>query len=549
MALRTGMIFVVAVAALGVACAPTPPAPAAPAAPEPPARAPEAAPQPKRGGIFIFAQPAETPTLHPWKGSIELTRALGPVYDQLVRLDHREGFDFRRELEIKPGLSERWETADPTTYIFHLRKNVKWHDGQSFTADDVVYSLEAWTDAKVAPEPRRGAGALIDSVEKMDQSTVKVRTKRPSSSFLFFIAFRRNAFVLPKHAEEPGKTLVGTGPFKVARADVSGVVAVERNPDYYKPGQPYLDGGKILSGLDRSAQTAAFIGKGMDLIQLSDKAQFDGLKRQAADAKNTSFLGSTVFTMYMKQDRPPFNDVRVRRAAHLAIDRQGLINTVTFGLGKPVPTGGHPVQGYAIPEEELLKLPGWRQPKDQDIAEAKRLLAEAGYPNGFKVNIQSIKDILAAPILEAMAPQLQKVGIDAQVVLNERAVFFKNRGDGSFEAYVAAADTDPPIEGLTDFYHSKGTQNQAPINDPELDALIEEADRTLDPQKASGLYQRIQRLMLEKVYSIPNVALPAFTLWHPWVNGLNIAYSAEVYVPQWENLWLDVDKAPRRSLQ
>ncbi len=548
----TGLALLVA---LGTACAPAG-APASPVTAGVPAFQAERQPaspasEAKRGGILMQAQQGAMETLHPWKGDATIARALSGVYEPLVRLDHREGFDFRRDKEIKPGLAERWENPDPVTYLFHLRRNVKWHDGQPMTADDVVFSLRTWMDPKEAPEPRRSAGALLKEVEKIDQYAVRVTTVRPSAGFLEFMAFQRNVYIAPKHVADLAKTVVGTGPFRVVKADINSVVVVERNADFYLPERPYLDGGKVFSGMERAQQQAAFIAKAIDFTIAGDQAQFEALKKQVGEqVKSASYLQNYGVSLYMKLDRAPFSDIQVRRAAHLAIDRQGLIKTVTFGAGAINPPGGLALHGASIPLEEMQTLPGWRQPKDQDVAEARRLLAEAGYPEGFKVGIQTAKDrTTAVPILEGSAPMLKAVGIDAQIQLLERAVFLENQRNGQFEAMMDLFGSDPPSQSLLGFYHSKGSLNKAPINDPELDALIEEQDRTIDRQKAGELYQRVQRLVLEKHYTIPTIEVPSFIFWQPWLHGFNQNFGAQGYIPQWDNVWIDPDIVPQRSLQ
>ncbi|MBI2911747.1 MAG: ABC transporter substrate-binding protein, partial [Chloroflexi bacterium] len=419
----------------------------------------------------------------------------------------------------------------------------KWHDGQTMTADDVLYSLQTWTDAEKAPEPRRSAGGLIKSVEKVDGFTVKVTIKQPSINFLQFMAFQRNVYIAPKHVEDLSKTVTGTGPFKVVKAELDNVVVVERNPDFYLPNKPHLDGGKVFQSMERGAQQAAFIAKGLDLINVGDQAQFDALKKLIpADVKTTSYLQNHGVSLYMKF-QPPFDDIRVRRAMHLAVDREGLLKTVTFGAGAINPPGGLALHGFSIPLDELKKLPGWRQPKDEDIAEAKKLLAAAGYPDGFKTTLQTARDrTTARPIMEAVGPMLKNVGIDAEIRPLERAVFLDNQRKGDFEVQVDLIHSDPPTQNLLTFYHSKGSLNKAPINDPELDKMIEEQDATLDPKRSGEINQNIQRYVLEKLYSIPTVEVPSFSFWQPWFNNYNLSFSAQPYIPQWDDLWMDPEK-------
>jgi peptide/nickel transport system substrate-binding protein len=307
----------------------------------------------------------------------------------------------------------------------------------------------------------------------------------------------------------------------------------------------------VFNGMERGAQQAAFIARGIDSIVAADQAVFAGLKKQVGEGvKSESYLQTSGNSIYMKQDRPPFNDIRVRRATHLAIDRQGLLKTVTFGAGAINPPGGLALHAFSLPLEELVKLPGWRQPKDQDLAEAKRLLAEAGYPNGLKVTIKTSKDLAGAvPTLEALSPMLKAVGIDAQIAMLERAVWIQVERDGDYEAWIATLNSDPPTQGLFGYYHSKGALNKAPINDPEMDTLIEDLETTLDRKKSDELNRRIQRLILDKVYTISTVEPASFVLWQPWLHNYNHNYGAQGYVVQWDALWFETDKAPPRTLQ
>jgi len=549
--IRRSFVALATLVALGVACAPAA-APAQPAAPSSaptgfaPDRSAPAAPEAaiKKGGIIVGAQQAAMSTFHPWKGDVTIERSFSGVYDQLVQNDHRENFDFRRDNDIKPGLAERWENPDPTTYVFHLRKNAKWHDGKPFTADDVVFSLMSWTDAKEAPEPSQSAGSLIKSVDKVDDHTVRVNLKRSSVNFLAMLAFNRNVFIAPKHVEDLSKTIVGTGPFKVVQAQLDRVVVLERNPDFYLPGKPHPDGAKIFQGMERGAQQAGFLAKGLDYINVGDQAQFDALKKLVpADVKTTSYLQNHGVSLYMKQDKPPFDDIRVRRAMHLAIDRDGLVKAVTFGAGAINPPGGLALHSFSLQLDELKTLPGWRQPKDQDIAEAKRLLAEAGYANGIKTSMQTAQDrTTARPVMEAVGPMLKAIGIDAEIMALERGVFLQNQREGKYEIMVDLIHSDPPTQRLNGFYRTGGSLNKAPIADPELDKMIDDQDSAPDLKTSGEINKKLQRYILDKVYTVSTIELPSFAFWQPWFINYPISFSAQPYIASWEDIWIDPDK-------
>jgi len=499
---------------------------------------------------LLYAQSGKVSNLNPWKGDVSTARALAGVYENLIRMDHREAFDFRVDRELKPGLAESWEIADPTTFVFHLRRNIKWHDGKPLTADDVVYSMRSWTEADKAPEPRRSAGGQIATAEAIDPYTVRVTTKAISAYFLETLAYQRNVYILPKHVEDVAKNPVGSGAFKVVKQDPDAAVVVERNPDFYIPGRPYLDGGKVHNTMPIATQQAAFAGKAIDFITYSDKAQADAFQKQVPQVKVSSYCQDHGESVIMKLDKPPFSDIRVRRAIHLAIDRQGLIATTSFGAGKINPPGAIGWQPFAIQEDELLKLPGWRQPKTEDIAEAKRLLAEAGYATGLKMPMQFNRDRADKQVIpEALVPMLRGVGIDAEVQLLERGVAIVNERDGLFDVRVGSFHSDPPTSALTSYYHSKGVANTMGLRDPELDKLIEDSDKSLDQKARYAMYDKIQRIILDKLYTIPTLEFRSFFFVQPWLNNNGPTMGAQSYVPQWDNVWIDTDKAPQRTLQ
>ena len=544
---------VVAPASLALlACQPGPVGPPAappPGAPSGPATTDEPRAPLKQGGTFILPATQVTPNLDYWEisGSAQSV-GLQPALEQLLAYDFRERQDWRAGFTIMPRLAERWEIATPTTYVFHIRKGAKWHDGIEFTAEDVKWAYEMFLNPANGYRAR-GNLALVESMEVPDPYTLKTTTKAPSPTFLEGLA-DRNSVIQSRHVAARGEkfaeVLVGTGPYKLESFDRQKGINFVRNPDYWAKGRPGADQVRIIWPLDPVARLAAFVSKQGDILKLNSKPEFEVVQRQVPDLTPYVFLRDIESPFFLKLDQPPFNDVRVRKALHLAIDRQEMVQTMTFGLGianPPLMNGGR--TGWVIPQEELKTLPGYRQPKDQDIAEARRLLAEAGYPNGFRatVRIRAASSITGKQA-EVAAEHARRVGIELKLEVLEDGVFAKAAKDGNYEIIVDTGSQFQPEQAWQNLLHSNGALNNMPIRDAELDALVERQATELDVEKRKQLFLQIQRHLLDKMYIIPGVSDVAYTVWHPYVHGWIDNFAGQAANPDWSQLWLDVEKLP-----
>ena len=541
-----------------VACAPAGPAPAGPAASAPAAQAPAVAPaapaqpaeqQPQRGGVFYLGAARHLPHLYLWQTtSSDVQAALHMAYDTLVTLDYKPFEDWRAHYRIAPRLAEKWELKDPTTYLFQIRADVKWHDGTPFTAGDVAWAYEYLRDPKNETTGRRSVEDM-DQVKALDDRTLQVTTKGPQVTFLAGLA-DNNAAILARHVHERGDNMrqvaIGTGPFKLESYDRQKGFLYVRNEDYWNKPRPYVDKLRIFTGLDRAAATAAFFAKQNDMLKVTDKAQLEPILRGAPDAKSAPFLKDTESPLTLKLDRPPFNDLRVRQAVHLAIDRQSMIVALTNGTGLPNPPGMNGGRtGWVIPQEELKSLPGWRQPKDQDRAEAKRLLAEAGYAGGLTFEIMADKGHSdAASQSEVISAQLREVGVNVKINVVETGVYEKRRSEGDFDAWLGTIARFSPEREWNEFYRSGGRLNRFPISDPELDRLIEGQNREFDEKKRQQMWIDIQRLMLRSVYIIPTIQFTNYLIWQPWVGGWVDNFAGQPNNVEWGRSWLYPDKVP-----
>ncbi len=549
-----GALFIGAGLALA-GCAAEPSRPAAPApgavAPgAPTSGAAPAEPKPQSGGKVQIAtdRPIQQLLLYE-DSSSDPSVYLQMVYEPLVRLN-LEPYpkDWRDHLRVIPHLAESWQQTDPTTYVFKIRKGVKWHDGVDFTAEDVVWSYEFLRDPQ-KNHPTRSFIAGLATVRALDPLTLEVKSQVPDYRFLNSLADLCRVCILPRHVYaaggDVGKTPVGTGPYKLKAWTPKVEITHVRNDTYWGD-RPYLDEIRHVTNLDRAGVTAAFIAKQSDLIQLPDKPQAEAIARAVPDATMEGFVRDLVVAIFMKLDRPPFNDIRVRKAVHLVFDRQGMNDILWAGLGavNPPSLNGRRAD-WAVPQEELLKLPGYRSSKDQDIAEAKRLLTEAGYASGLKFTMRVDARHSTAPSqAQVLAEQLNKAGIDAKLDVMERGAFRKALADGEFDMILETeADWDPTLTWLEN-YSTGGSTNRMPISDPALDALVQEHLQSLDPAKHKETALKIQRLLMDKLYTIPTLAPTSFSARQPWIHGWATNYGGGPRPVQWYTIWVEKEKLP-----
>jgi peptide/nickel transport system substrate-binding protein len=468
------------------------------------------------------------------------------ILEPLVKFKRVLGRDHRIDFEVIPWLAESWEQPDPTTYVFHLREGVKWSDGEDFTAADVVFTFDFINNAE---KPYRAVGktSQVIDIQALDKYTVQMKLKR--RNLLFLVENAGRLLMLPKHVNDRGDSFddvaIGTGPFKVVEFDPRSGFALERYADYWDQPRPYFDGVVGHYGLDTSSMIAAFVARKVDLLTVRQK-EVGLVKRSIPTVQENKFITDYGNSLYMQLDKPPYNDVRVRRALHLALDRGEMLKTLTFGEGIINPPGvpGHK-EGYALSQTDLLARAGWNAAtKEQDIREAKRLLAEAGYANGFTDSLLYNTGASTTPLItEIVAGQLKvNLGVDLTLEGYQRAIMNQRDRQGDFNVQMATLDR--MSLNIRTRYHSDSKVNSAGINDPELDQLIETLEATADVIERKRLTRVIQELLIEKVYTVPTIELAFFPLAQPWIHNYLFNYgsphAAFIYLET--DAWMDLDE-------
>ena len=457
---------------------------------------------------------------------------------------------------LEGDLAETWTQTNETTYVFKLRRGVRFHpkppvNGRELTADDVVYSINRFTTVK--GNPSAYMLRALDKVEATDKHTVKFTLKEPFAWFLDVVA---NPVSLPIVAREcvekfgdlkKAESVVGTGPWMLESYRSGQGMTLVRNPTYFVPGQPYIDRVEILVDEDNASRMASFLAGKYDLgwefpgaIARSDWVQIkDTLKQRRPGLRTVEYASNVETHVSMRTDRPPFSDVRVRQAMSLAIDRQGVIDAVFEGVGTLNPAVPAALKDWSLPVSQLGD--GARYFK-RDLGEAKRLLAAAGYPNGFSASLcyNSYGSTTISDIAELIAKSLKDVGIETKLDVKEYGAFIASCYLGKFDSLTYGPQTpflDP--DNFLSATHLPGeSKNQSHVDDPVLTDLLVRQRRTLDAVKRRELLHEIQRYLAKQQYYVQLPSAVNIGVWDGALKnyGPNLGYD---YGGRLVAAWLD----------
>ncbi len=468
--------------------------------------------EPQRGGILKVAIAGDPPSLDMHQEqTFKVLIPMSTCYNTLLRFDPH-GFP-----KIIGDLAESWEESDDgLAYTFKLYEGVKFHDGEDMTSADVKAS---W-DRIVSPSqgvasPRKSFFQMVKSIEAPERYQVVFHLHYPSASFLSFAAHPANLIFAKKNLDQDPhwykQNVNGTGPFKFKKWVRGSALEVERNPDYFREGLPYLDGAKYFMIKDLSARAKSVRSGRTDV-------EFRGFPPAEVEAIQKQ-LGDKVVVRYPKimahwgvainVDKKPFDDERVRKALSLAINRYDMAKTLSPLSGLET-VGGliHPDAPWALTPEELQELPGFGKDHAANIAEAKRLLKEAGLEKGFKVTLtnRSVK----LPYIDLgvyIVSAWKKFGIDAEHKLEESATWSKTRRSRDFELMIdpfGSSAAGDPDEVLVKFLGG-ASPNWGRFDDPKVNELFEQQKVERDPQKRIQQVQDLQKQVINKAWWLPGL--------------------------------------------
>ncbi|MBI4307903.1 MAG: ABC transporter substrate-binding protein [Chloroflexi bacterium] len=497
------------------------PAPSAPSAPAQTARPAETV---KRGGTLNIPHRDEPAHLDFHLTSVAGSRIIIGVYSRLIRPEMAEGKTQPFDYVPQGDLAERWEQSSPTTWIFYLRKNAKFHNtppvnGRPVTAGDVVWSFQRAVFTKGGAQS--GIFETLKSVERVDDHTVKFTLKSPDTTFFDNLMSDKTVVVAPKEVvEKEGdlkRTTIGSGPW-IFKGWVRGSrITVVRNPDSYLSGEPFLDQMNFILLPDQQTSIAAFKAGRLDLIDPSVKSQVNDILRSLPAAKMTSQPSGPSW-LFARADLPPTKDVRVRRALSMAINRQRIIDTVLEGEGEVTS-----MILSAIPD--ALPKSEWGEAGKNmayNPGEAKRLLQEAGYKKE-KVGLWQTPAFGAYLLSEgeAIAEDFRQVGVNAESMVRDYATFITTSYGGKYENLSLFPQVALPFwhNWVADYLRTGGRVAVTKHSDAQLDEVIDKARTEMDPAKRRQYIREALRINMERVYTIPIVAGRAFTIRQPYVRN------------------------------
>ena len=475
---------------------------------------------PKRGGVLTRASAWDPPVLDPrFTQSVGLFQFAGLTSNRLLRYTFADEASGYHDLSLKGDLAESWQgSPDQRIWTFKLRRDVKWQNlpplkGRELVAADIKYCFEQYA--------KEGVQAFtfqeIEGMETPDTHTLRVHLKTPNSLFPQNVA-EPVAVIFPREVlEEDGdlkKRQIGTGPYTLKEHTRKVRVVLQRNPDYFEKGRPYVDEYVILSTPDSATRTAAFRTGQSDFLVLQSPSEVEAVRKTNPNVLVQSLTPSiTTFGLALAQDRPPFNDLRVRRALSMAIDRQKQLDTVFEGHG--IVTAGVPWIYYQDAKPSARDLGPWWQYRP---AEAKKLLAEAGHPNGFEATLFYYE------YFPQMSSQVQLVQQDLKKNLNitvkisklDYTTYYGRYVEGKWDGMAWGFQSGHAV-GLDErtyvYMHSKSTKNFFRVNDSVIDELTVKLRQTADRAEQRATARKI----VDREYD------QALRLWMP--HGSNFVVS------------------------
>ena len=487
--------------------------------------------QPKRGGI-LRVRGYDPPHFDPHLTlNFKTQTTLSFVYSKLVR--HRVGPGVPPgTFAVEPDLAERWEEPDDTTVVFHLRRGVRWHNkpplnGREFVADDVKFTFDRFLTEKA--NPLRFALDPVDRVEVVDRYTVRFRLKEPFVWLLHMLANPISTWIVARECVDrygdlkKPESAIGTGPFMLERYEPNVRARFVRNPTYFRPGQPSIDGVDWQVMEDDAVGLAAYRSGQLDCgpwhwwaVRQPDLELF---KKAQPNLMFQDFLSPVTTGIYMRTDKPPFNDVRVRRALSHAVDRRAIIDAV-FLRGEPTPAIS---RGNSEWSPRIDQLGPGAQYYRHDPKEARRLLAEAGFPTGLKTQI-NVTAGYGADIVDAfqlVQRQLKDSGIDAELKLQEYGAYMATTFQGKYEGLAIGPFSIAwePHGVLYGMYMPGQSRNSSHVNDPRLTGMLKEQMRVKDVETRRQIIFDIQRYAAEQQYYIYLYSAMITASWQPYVKN------------------------------
>lgn len=473
-------------------------------------------------GLFSFGAMAQTITVAQGADVVTLdphgtndqpsARVRSQIYDTLII----QGED----LNLYPGLATSWKQIDELTWEFSLRRGVTFHNGETFTANDVKFTFDRLLDPATAADGAFILGA-VENVEVIDDYTVRISTASPFAPLLNHLSHSATAILNEKAVREAGdgygtRTAIGTGPFKFVSWVSGSHVILTRNDDYW--GEPAKSQTVVFRAIPEGTVRAIELETGgVDIAYALEpidvqRLEFDpNIVLSRVETLSASYIGFNV-------QKPPFDNPLVRQAINHAIDVDVLVDVIYEGQA---------VRAFSPISSMVFGAHTDLEPYEYNPEKARQLLAEAGYPNGFSTSIWTNDNPLRMQIAEVLQQDLKAIGIDVDVEIVEWGAYLENTGAGLHDMFIlgwvtVTADAD---YGLYALFHSSqfgSAGNRTFYSNPRVDELLELGRATGDQAARLAAYREVQEILREEAPWV-------FLLFPEEVNGLRA--NVEGFVP------------------
>ncbi|MEK9971056.1 MAG: ABC transporter substrate-binding protein [Ferrovibrio sp.] len=457
------------------------------------------------------------------------------IFDSLVLQDESQ--------KLVPGLAESWKPINETTWEFKLRKGVKFHDGSTFNAADVVFSINRPAKVPNSPSSMIIFTRSIAEMKVVDDFTMHFITK--TAYPLLPTDLSRVAIMSSKAAKadvaegmttealSKGEGLVGTGPYKYVEWVRGNRLVLEANKSYWG-GKSTWEKVIYRPMSNDAARVAALLSGDVDMIENPPPADLKKL-RENPNVKISQAVSNRLIYIHLDSfseptttgipdanGKNPLKDVRVRKALSMAINREAIASRIMEGLGQPT--------GDFLPSP-MFGTRKDAKPEAYNPDAAKKLMAEAGYPNGFSITLGTPNDryINDAEIAQAVASQWTRLGVKTKVEAVTRTVFFKNRDEFKYSAYLAGwgagtGEMSDPLRALVATPNKDkgmGTTNKGRYSNPKMDAVLEDALKTVDDAKREALLQQASKMAMDD-----QALIPIHIEVTPWATRKGFSYKA-----------------------
>lgn len=530
---------------------PAPGATTPPPAPDTPTPSPTATPEPLYGGTLAYWIRSDPPGWDPWGRTRfwDPTRKIAElVFNPLYSPAPQVGDSCA--IELQPEIAESWAFTSPTTLEFKLRRGIRWHDkpplnGRELTADDVVYTFNERFAKGLAGGAYVGQ-VFYDNAEKVDDYTVRINLKQPFDFVNGMPSGNRQGWIVAEEAsaeddrENPAASWVGTGPFMFVEHQSGTKVVFDRNPNYFKEGRPYASSVEAHIIPDAATRLAALRSGQINVFPAAAPRVLEEIRRTNPDFFTKSCPSLFHMEIRMRLDKEPWNDVRVRRAVSMALDRDAIVATALRGDGQPV------LQGWPL-DPEALELGDY----PDEVARymqynpdlAVEMLAEAGYPDGFETTVMWTGQY-GSPwqeVAETVLTMLRAVGIKADFNIQEYGPFL---GAGSQQAYddlYFGWTNSFDFNDLASTYYWSEVQPRNTLSlapDAELDAIVARLWAS-DESNRESVLRELQVYVADQSYRVTSPVWGNGVVARPEVRDVGWRGTNKMYHQIFENAWLD----------